>query len=170
MREISLTKSKIALVDNEDFEYLSQFKWFVRESGRDKSLCYASRNVSIKNGAHRKFIHMHRVIMDAPANMKVDHINGDGLDNRKFNLRLSSQRQNLFNSRIRSDNTSGYKGVGYFKAQKIWRAYIRQNDKYKHIGYFNSAYEAAIAYDHVAREIFGEFAKTNFDLEENVNG
>jgi len=105
---------------------------------------------------------MHRVILDAPMNMLVDHINGNGLDNRRENLRICTNTENLRNRGKDRDNTSGYKGVVIKKGEKKFRAQIRVNQKTIHLGSFSTPEEAARAYDDAAREYFGEFAWTNF--------
>jgi hypothetical protein len=106
---------------------------------------------------------MHRIILKAPKDAHVDHINGDGLDNRKWNLRLCTRSQNLCNSSIKRNNTSGYKGVRLDKwiGYKKWRAYIWTNGRQKYIGNFSCKNEAAKAYNETATKYYGEFAKLN---------
>src|SRR5690242_17796567 len=103
---------------------------------------------------------MHRVIMNASADIHVDRINGDGLDNRRENLRLCTRDENMMNRRKNSNNSSGYKGVDRNKGK--WRAYIQVDKKWIHLGYFSTAEQAAHAYDNAAKKYFGEFANTNF--------
>lgn len=104
---------------------------------------------------------MHRIIMNCPEDRQVDHINGDGLDNRKSNLRVCTQRQNSCNTLKYSTNKSGYKGVSFSKDTNKWRATIVVNYKQIHLGLFNTPEEAAEAYINKAREIQGEFFPKN---------
>jgi hypothetical protein len=159
MKEIQLTKGKVAIVDDSDFEWLSKDKWYCSNYG------YAVRNKKIPR---QGMIWMHREITQAPAGMEVDHINGDALDNQKSNLRICTGSQNKENTRRRTNNQSGYKGVHWHKQpsghdlSKGWRAVIKKNKNTIHLGYFDNPVEAALAYDEAAKKYFGEFAKTNF--------
>lgn len=105
---------------------------------------------------------MHRFIMDAPKGQQVDHINGNKLDNRKSNLRICSHSENLRNQRKPKDNKSGFKGVSWHKGAKRWCAEIRSNGKRHHLGYFDTAEDAAKAYDIAATLIHGDYARLNF--------
>lgn len=153
MKRISLTKNRFALVDDEDFDWLSQFNWYVGGGGR---WIYAYRWVAGKNEA------MHRIIMKAPRHMEVDHINGIGFDNRKSNLRLCTHSQNVRN-RIKKDETttSCYKGVHWDSNRKKWRAAIKFNKVTTHLGDFDDEVDAARAYNDKAQELFREFARLN---------
>ena len=153
-KKIPLTQGKVALVDIEDYEWLNQWKWQAHKN--TKGFFYvAGRNKK------QKFQSMHRKIMKAPKGMEVDHINGDGLDNRRNNLRTCSHSQNIMNSKMRIDNTNGYKGIRYHKQNKKWQARIKKNKKDNHLGYFTTPQEAALAYNEAAKKFFGEFAKLN---------
>lgn len=154
MKEIRLTQGRVTIVDDDTYEYLSQFSWHFMGSG------YAARDTSQKDG--KKLVLMHREIMHAPDGVVVDHINHDSLDNRKANLRLCTHAQNIQNMKTPRSNTSGYKGVYLNKASRKWQAYIRKNGVFYHLGLFSTAEEAAHTYDKKARELFGEFANTNF--------
>lgn len=155
-KEIPLTQGKVALVDAEDFEYLNQWKWCAYYSGYT---WYAMKKIRIAK--KEKDLKMHRLIVNPPDNMEVDHINGSGLDNRKENLRICTHSQNHMNSRRQSNNTSGYKGVCFYKRVKKWIAYIKYNKKRVHLGYFNAREDAALAYNEAARKYHGEFARLN---------
>lgn len=151
MKGLQLTKNREAIIDDEDFEFLNQWKWSIHQAGRYQ---YAARQ---NKG---KIIKLHRLLMKAKAGDVVDHKNGDTLDNRRSNLRLCSKGQNNMNVKKRIDNKSGFKGV-CFKRGK-WMAYIQANKKWKHLGYHESAEAAALVYDIAAKEMHGEYAKVNF--------
>lgn len=157
MREIPLTQGYVALVDDEDYEEVSRFRWYVRVN---KQYAYASRKIKV--GGKWVEVHMHRVLLNAQDGMVVDHIDGNGLNNLKGNLRLATISGNNHNSRIRKDNTSGYKGVHWNSRASKWRAEIRLNGKVKFLGYFDDPIEAAKTRDKAAVELHGEFAKLNF--------
>ncbi len=157
MREILLTKGKVALVDDADYAELSRHKWFADESGRT---FYALRMVRKSKGKQGK-VRMHRVITGAEIGQEVDHINMNGLDNRRENLRLCSPAENRYNRVKRPDNVSGYKGVAWQKDCQKWVAYI-SGEKQRYLGLFENALVAALAYDAAARIQYGEFARLNF--------
>lgn len=150
MSKIQLTQNKYALVDDEDFDELNQHKWCC---GKNKYTYYVMR----KDSKLKKVIYMHRVIMNQQHNLHVDHINRNGLDNRKENLRVCTKTQNLGNSKIRKDSTSGIKGISWHKRDKKWGSRININGKLKHLGYFSDKFDAKHAYTKAAKEYFGEF-------------
>lgn len=153
MKEIKLTKGMVALVDDEDFERVSEFKWFPKTSKRSY---YAMANYRLGKNK-RTTLHLHRFIMNNPKGLQVDHINHDGLDNRKENLRACSKKDNIRNQVIRSNNKSGFKGVFFHSQNKNWIAKIRN----KHIGVFQDKVSAAHAYNIEASKLFGNFAYLN---------
>lgn len=108
--------------------------------------------------------YFHRVLLNVPKGMVVDHINGNTRDNRRCNLRVCTQHQNTYNQKVRKNNTSGYKGVYFHKTNKKWCAFISV-PKSKYLGSFETKEEAARAYDKVARELHGGFARLNFPEE-----
>jgi hypothetical protein len=144
VKTIPLTRGKVALVDDEDYERLSKFKWFARKA---KHGWYASRHVN-----------MHHEIVPAKT---VDHRDGDGLNNQRSNLRPATRQQNASSRRKWSKLTSRFKGVSWAKDRRKWRAQIMVNRKTKMLGSFNSEIEAAQAYDEAARIYFRDFAVTN---------
>jgi maltodextrin utilization protein YvdJ len=158
MKKIELSQGYYTLVDDEDFEYINQFKWNVRIV---KNTQYAKRSDRLSSP---KTIQMHREIMRCPENMMVDHINGNGLDNRKENLRICTRSNNLMNSKKPNmKTTSKYKGVNKIKnaKKKKWRAEIRLNRQAIQLGSFETEELAAIAYNEGALKYFGEFARLN---------
>lgn len=152
-KKIKLSNGGYTLVDTKDYEFLKQWNWY-------KCLGYVHR-MDYKN---RKVIIMHRVIMNTPNNKDTDHINMNGLDNRRKNLRIASRSQNSMNKLKQKNNTSGYKGVLLVKAlskyPKKWVAKIQKDYKVYHLGYFKTAKEASLAYGRKAKELFGEFNPT----------
>jgi len=153
VRLIPLTQGKFAIVDADDYERLAKYKWHAYKNG---STYYASRT-----SANKKII-MHREIMQAPKGLLVDHIEGNGLNNRKSNLRLCTRVQNARNKRPKHNGSSRYKGVYWHISYRKWAANIRCNGKQKYLGRFDDEIEAAVAYDRKAELLFGEFAYLNF--------
>jgi hypothetical protein len=155
-KEIQLTRGKFAIVDSEDCEWLSKFKWNAHERGRT---WYARRVASAKT------VFMHRAIMEHHGydltSGEVDHINGDGLDNRKSNLQVISHAENIRKSRVQKNNTSGYRGVSWHKGDCRWRVYIEVDNIRKYLGSFKNKIDAALAYDKAAKRYFGKFANLN---------
>lgn len=156
MKEIPLNQGKFALVDDDDFEYLNQWKWY---AWKNRNCWYSTRSefISKRRNSRRpntKIVIMHRVIMNAPKGIDVDHINGDALDNRKINLRLVTNRQNAQNRHVTT--SSKYPGVSWFKTRNKWRSYITIGGKFKHLGYFEDEKEAAMAYEKALRHFVGE--------------
>ncbi len=144
-------EGKFAIVDDEDFDYLNQWKWYVF---LDKKI---NRYYVIRNKTKsRPRIWMHRLIMNTPKELVPDHKDGNGFNNQKNNLRNCTQQQNRFNSFNRNDNTSGYKGVCF--VNKKWRSRIGLNGKRIHLGYFNTKEEAYEAYKIAAKKYHGQFA------------
>jgi hypothetical protein len=122
--------------------------------------------------SHARTILMSVSLLGPKKGEEVDHINRDTLDNRRKNLRVGTKPQNLWNQKIRSTNTSGFKGVDWkqWENSGAWCARLSHNSKRVHIGYFKTAEEAARAYDQKAKELFGEFARLNFPEKEMVGG
>lgn len=150
MKEIKTKHGYIILVDDEDFEELSKYKWSIDKDGY----------------AYRFGGKMHRLIIRPPANMEIDHINGNRIDNRKSNLRVCTHAQNQCNKSTIGINTSGFKGVAWREDCHKWRAKIKFCGTPINIGHFDNPIDAAIAYDKKALELFGEFAKLNFGRPE----
>lgn len=157
MKEIQLTQGKVALVDDEDFEYLNQWKWCINNKG--KNLYAVRSDYSIKGKS--SCILMQRQIMNVNKGYVVDHVNQCTLDNRKINLRICTHTQNLHNRGKNINNTSGHKGVTWCKRYKKWRSKIWLNSKCHHVGYFTNIMDAAKAYNEAAIKFHGEFANLN---------
>ncbi len=151
MKEIKLTQGKVAVVDDEDYEYLNQFGWYFN--------VYAVRMISI-NGEQKK-IWMHRLINNTPDGLETDHINHNRLDNRRDNLRTVIKAQNQQNRLPNKNAGSIYKGVCFQEREKKWRARIQVNGEMINLGYSNSEKDMARAYNKAAIKHHGEFAQLN---------
>lgn len=156
MKYINITQGYKVIVDDEDYEHLNQWHWQIAKQGE-----YASRRFWNRETKTYKTITMHRYIMNIPKGKDVDHINGNGLDNRRSNLRLATRSENIRNSFKQSNNTSGFKGVTWHKHIKKWQAQGYINYKHKFLGYFKTKEEAALAYNEFAKKCYGEFARLN---------
>jgi len=158
-KEIQLTQGKVAIVDDEDFEYLNQWKWHCKINGNN---FYAVRSIKYTNGKYDKKIVMHRFLLNVSnSRLHVDHVNNDSLDNRKINLRICTHDENLRNRKINLNNTSGYKGVYWHKIGKKWTSVIGINKKIIYLGLFINPIDAARAYNAAALKYHGEFANLN---------
>lgn len=152
MRSIKLANTdKVAIVDDEDYDRLIKYKWHLIPG---KSTFYARSSF----GAY-----MHNIILDIIPTFDrySDHIDGDGLNNRKSNLRICNPSQNGANARKQENTTSIYKGVSWYKAGQQWQAHIYPNRKSIYLGRFDSEEEAALAYNEAAILHYGEFARLN---------
>jgi hypothetical protein len=158
VKYIELTQNQIAIVDADLFEDLNKYKWY---ADRDCNTFYARRTYRNKDGKICRD-RMHRVILgiDDPK-LLVDHINGNGLDNRRSNLRIVNQTQNRYNRGANKNTTSKFKGVHWDKSRNKWRAKLQLNGKCIHIGYYDDEKEAAVEYNKMAIRRFGEFARLN---------
>lgn len=156
MKEIKLTQGKVALVDDEDYEFLNQWKWYAK---KDSHIFYAQSHIGTKR-KEQKSITMHRLIMNVSAGIQIDHKDGNGLNNQKSNLRICTHQQNQMN-RKSYIGRSKYKGVSICKNGRI-SATIKVNGKNKHLGVFESEIEAAMFYDEAAKKYYGEYANLNF--------
>lgn len=158
MKKIPLTQGLHALVDDEDLERVSRYRWRAVKPYR---IFYAKRD--IQQDGQRTAEYLHRLVMEARPDQAIDHINSDGLDNRRSNLRFATQSQNNMNSRkSKKVKTSQFKGVHWYKRDRKWVAKIMKNEKTIYLGCFTSEQKAALAYDQAAQELFGEFARPNF--------
>ena len=158
-RKISLTRGKFAIVGPADYEKLNKYNWHALKC---RDTFYAVR-IGRKSEARRgKNIWMHRVVLGLDEGVICDHINHNGLDNRKANLRPATHSQNMCNRPKRKTKCrSKYKGVFWNDEKRKWQAQIKHKGRAIHIGYFDYEQDAAIAYDDYAIELFGEFAYLN---------
>lgn len=156
MKEIPLTQGKVAIVDDEDFERLSRYRWHADWS-KNTQTWYASRFFRTPDG-RKSHIRMHRDIMQPDRGMVVDHRNHDGLDNRRENLRICTQTDNGRNKRRKKPASSRYKGVTFCKYTGRWKAQITVANQNHSLGRYDTEEEAARAYADAAQSEFGEYA------------
>jgi hypothetical protein len=153
MKKIPLTQGNFVLVDDADFEWLNKYIWRPKKT---KYTYYARRR------SKGKEIQMARQILNPPSHLHCDHINHNGLDNRRSNLRICTISQNQHNSKLRSDSTSGFKGVYWDRDLNKWRVRISINKKVIWLGSYTCLIEAAKVYDAAAIKYYKEFANLNF--------
>lgn len=181
MKLIPLTQGKFAMVDDEDYDFLMQWKWFAKKSGK---YFYAARGIfsgkySDAGNPLSDFILMHRVILNTPKELFGDHVDHNTLNNQKYNLRNCTKNQNGANKSSAKNSTSKYLGVSFkenvtkynttlgrkVSITKRWRATIKVNGKHKHLAYFPSTKQgekdAALCYNEAAKKYHGEFANLN---------
>ena len=165
VKKLPLSQGLHALVDDADYEQLSKHKWSAMKGGRSKSKFYAVRTKKSDDPDDcPRLILLHRQIMGFPK-LLVDHIDGDGLDNRRENLRLATHSENTCNRQSAPTGKSRFRGV-YLdkregKGKKKWRAEIYKDNKKYRLGRFETEEEAAAAYNQKAIELHGEFATLN---------
>lgn len=164
MKTIELSKGNVAIVDDEEFEQLAQYRWSCNANG------YAYRNLYLGGGREcsvRKLVLMHHLILPPKKGFFTDHTNGNRADNRRENLRYCTRAQNRANSKTNANNISGFKGVS-FRPKKYGKQFAagivtEKNGKKarKHLGCFHTPEEAHAAYCKAASERYGEFARFN---------
>lgn len=157
---------RMALVDDADYDLMMQHRWNVSERVRPNgSLIGPYAFTSVRRAGRTTIKWMHKMLM--PGVAQVDHEDGDGLNNQRYNLRPATNMQNHANERKTRTwrgrpTSSRFKGVGWYKAGSKWQASIQSEGRKRGLGYFTDEEEAARVYDAAAREAFGEFAKVNF--------
>jgi hypothetical protein len=156
MKEINLTNGGISLVDDDDYDYLIQWKW--NHHNHDCNIIYARRSMVIDG--KRIDISMHRLIMGNPVGMMIDHIDHNGLNNQKSNLRICDHTQNMCNRR--GFGKSKFLGVYKEERKNRWRAQLRHNGKLIRSGLLRTEEQAALFYDELAKKYHGKFANLNF--------
>jgi hypothetical protein len=157
-RLITLTQGYYAIVDKEDYDELNRHSWYVWKSNRN---FYASR--TDYSTGKQKTILMHRQIIGlTDRKQEIDHIDHDGLNNKRSNIRVVTHAQNLHNMRPNKNSSSKYKGVCWNKNLCKWQAGIEVSQRKIHLGLFHDEEEAAKAYDKKAVELFGEYSCLNF--------
>lgn len=172
MKFIPLTYGKFAIVDDADYELTSKFKWSsINGTNTDYAIC--SVHLGYLHSPTKKRIkctlRLHRLIMRPPKAMEVDHINHNGLDCRRSNMRICTKAQNQYN-KYSHIGSSRYKGVSWDKDAQKWRADIHNNGRHITLGKFYDEIDAALAYDEAAIKYAGEFAFTNFTKSEHQPG
>ena len=148
------------MVDDEDFDRINQWKWTAYKGG--KSLYALRKDFSSGVGVN---VALGRFILNAPKGLRVDHRNGNGLDNQRHNIRLCTHAQNMANRRKTDGRTSNFKGVAFQTKERMFSAQIKVNYESIHLGLFESEIDAALAYNNAARKHFGEFARLNVFIE-----
>ena len=161
MKYIPLTQNQFAIVDDQDFDLISQYKWYAHKERKNPNKYYP-KSTQLNNGV-REHLTIYSLIMNPPKGYIVDHINGNPLDNRRDNLRICTPKENNRNMPKSKDPASSiYKGVSLVKNTGRWYASIKCDGKSYNLGCYDTEFEAAQIYDKKATELFGEFAKTNF--------
>lgn len=156
---VPLTKGYTAIIDAADAHLAAPYLWYAKDVHRPDGTL---RNVyAIRKGRRGERIPLHRVIAETPAGMETDHINGDGLDNRRANLRHATRSQNRSNQGIPRHNTSGRKGVSWDKVSQKWRASIRVHGRSITLGGFTDINSAADAYAKASAELHGSFGRVS---------
>jgi hypothetical protein len=160
MKQIKLTKNQVTFVDDEDYNFLMQWKWHAKPNMNNGY--YAIRGFKNEKNTMSK-IHMHRVIMNlTDPNLVVDHIDGNPLNNQKSNLRICTKDQNRHNRKASKSKKSKYLGVFWNKECNKWYSQIKDGKKIIYLGIHNTEEEAAMAYDEASKKKYGEYAYLNF--------
>ena len=152
---VPLTHGYEAIIDAADVPLVEVKNWYASVR---LNTSYARSNVT--NGTERSHVFIHNFLMGNSKGLFVDHIDGDGLNNRRCNMRFATHAQNMRNARIRCDSTTGFKGTNFHKQSGKWMARIRVNDKSNYLGLFTSPEEAHAAYCAASEKYHGEFGRT----------
>jgi hypothetical protein len=149
-----ISQGQQMVIDKSDLGFVENFSWSAESYN---GTFYVKTNVR-KNGKWTT-AKLHRLLLNAKPNEFVDHINGNPLDNRRSNLRIVTRSQNIANSKVRKDSTSGYKGISWNKSLKKWMSYIDSNKKRIHLGYYNNIADASVARKEAERTYHGQYAR-----------
>lgn len=153
-------------VDADDYDEVMCHVWKARKPPSSRTY-YVERGEYDSQRKKWKLVLLHRQLLDSPDGVMVDHWNGNGLDNRRKNLRHCTNAQNQANQQLRLDSRTGFRGVDFHAPSQFFRAHIKLDGKKRYLGQFATARDAAIAYDNAARSLYGEFARPNFpDIQE----
>lgn len=155
MKEVALTRGKVAIVDDCDYERVNQIKWHLHTGGYAGSKDWSS--------GKRVYVYMHRFITNAPRGTEVDHINGDRLDNRRANLRMASRKENARNAKGMPERRARYKGISFY--DNAYHVRVMADGKQLNFGRYRSERAAAKVYDYAAIGLHGDFARINFPNE-----
>lgn len=159
---IPLSQGLFSLIDYCDYNSISKYKWCVKKSGPDKRL-YTYRKIPAIPGKKRTSESIHRLILSPKPGILVDHKDGNGLNNRRSNIRLATTSQNVANSQPWANKKWRYKGVDFRSSRASpWRAQARPGKKVIYLGSYKSEEDAAVAYDSFIISVYGDFAYTNF--------
>lgn len=164
MRTILLTDSDVILLDDSDYNLAKRYNWWALRTTNGKKIKYAASDVFTRG--ERCTLLLHRVLLQPRADQYIDHINHNGLDDQRHNLRVCTMSQNQGNRRKQSNNTSGYKGVHWHTQRQKWCASIKINYRSHSLGLWSDPWRAAQAYNRAALEAWGEFALINVELAE----
>ena len=159
---ITTKKGQEIIIDDEDWEKVKDYTW---HADKIRNILYA--RTSTYDGVKQTWITMHRLLMGNPIGMVIDHIDGNGLNNQKSNLRICTNQQNCANSRKRH-GASQYKGICWHNDTKKWSAHICSHWHQSFLGYYENEIDAAVAYNIAAKRLFGEFANLNVIEREAV--
>lgn len=168
---VPLSRGAYALVSREDAERVLAHKWSLHLGAKGKA--YACRNERVRQAdgtVKRRKILLHRFILGDAPGLDVDHINGDGLDCRRENLRLATRSQNMANTGARAGSGSGYKGVYARRNRSRWRAEITVEGRKRDLGTYRTPEAAALAYDRAAKAVWGDYAFLNFGNHAPAHG
>ena len=153
MKKLKLTKGRFAIVDDDDFDFLSQWKWSFNDLGYAVRFKYIGR---VQGKPKYSPIYLHRVINNTPDGFETDHINRDSLDNRKENLRRATKSQNGRNKYADKRNTSGIRGVSFYSRTQKWRVRISVDKKELSFGYYENLEEARMVAEELQRFYFNK--------------
>lgn len=158
-RTIPLSRGQVALVDAEDYEWLSQWKWYAAVSMR--SCQYYAATHDVPDGGPRRMVRMHRLVigLDCSDSRQVDHIDGNGLNNRRGNLRIATESENNFNRDIQRNNTSGFRGVSFHRGTGKWMSQTTVKGKYHNLGLYETPEQAHEAYLAACLQLRGELPR-----------